>query len=127
MGYAYYVLADGREAGYAVEDVCNQDGCEAKIDRGLAFLCGKTPGGDEYGCGGYFCGEDLTFDQCPSCWETNPLCLECGEPMRGREVEDPAGDRTGYCEGCWEVMEVSYREELLEAMETQRTERAGAS
>lgn len=59
MGYAHYVLADGREAGYAVEDICNEDGCNTKIDRGFGYLCGDIPGGDEYGCGGYFCGEHL--------------------------------------------------------------------
>jgi hypothetical protein len=59
MSYARYVLADGREAGYGVDDVCNQDGCDKKIDRGLGCLCGDMPGGDEYGCGGYFCGEHL--------------------------------------------------------------------
>lgn len=59
MGYASYTLPDGREAGYAVEAICEEDGCGAKIDRGLGFLCGNTPGGDEYGCGGYFCGGHL--------------------------------------------------------------------
>lgn len=62
MGYASYTIyRNGQEieAGYAVEDVCNKDDCPAKIDRGLDYLCGATPGGDEYGCGGYFCGEHM--------------------------------------------------------------------
>ena len=62
MGYASYTVYRGGEeieAGYAVDDVCNADGCEKKIDRGLAYLCGETPGGDEHGCGGYFCEEHL--------------------------------------------------------------------
>lgn len=73
MGHASYtVYRNGEEieAGYAVEDVCNRDGCEKEIDRGLGCLCGRTPGGDEYGCGGYFCGEHLFGgdpQQCPSC------------------------------------------------------------
>ncbi|WP_369211334.1 hypothetical protein [Streptomyces flavofungini] len=61
MGYASYEITrqDGTtiQAGYGIDTVCEQDGCTEKIDRGLAYLCGKTPGGDEYGCGGYFCGE----------------------------------------------------------------------
>ena len=64
MGYASYTVhRNGQkiEAGYAVEDTCNEEGCPADIDRGLAYLCGETPGGDEYGCGGYFCGEHLRF------------------------------------------------------------------
>lgn len=73
MGYAQYTLADGREAGYAVSDVCNLDGCTIDIDRGLDYLCGQTPGGDEYGCGKYFCGSHLSSgpvagaQQCAEC------------------------------------------------------------
>lgn len=80
MGYAHYTLADGREAGYSVTDVCNEpDVCNEKIDRGLGYLCGGTPGGDEYGCGGYFCGahlyggpDECVGGQCARClaaWE----------------------------------------------------------
>lgn len=47
------------DVGYDVEDVCNEDDCPTNIDRGAAYLCGETPGGDEYGCGGYFCAEHL--------------------------------------------------------------------
>lgn len=61
MGYAYYTLADGREAGYGVTATCDKDGCDAEIDRGLGYLCGHMPGGDEWGCGGYFCGEHLFY------------------------------------------------------------------
>ena len=63
MGNAYYKVTrqDGKtiEAGYGVETVCEEKGCREKIDRGLAYLCGKQPGGDEYGCGGYFCANHL--------------------------------------------------------------------
>jgi hypothetical protein len=60
MGYAQYTLPDGREAGYAVEDVCNRDDCHEKIDRGLGHLCGELPG-DERGCGKYFCSAHLYY------------------------------------------------------------------
>lgn len=73
MGYARYeIFRNGEkiEAGYAVEAVCDKDGCTNKIDRGLAYLCGQTPGGDEYGCGGYFCADHLTYNQ---------QCQPCGE------------------------------------------------
>src|SRR3954451_17828938 len=59
MGYAHYVLADGREAGYGVEATCDEDGCTEKIDRGMGYLCGDEPGEDEFGCGKYFCGRHL--------------------------------------------------------------------
>jgi hypothetical protein len=62
MGYALYeITRNGEtiEAGYSVETICEQTECKAEIDRGLAHLCGNTPGGDEYGCGGYYCSEHL--------------------------------------------------------------------
>ena len=59
MGYASYDTPLG-EAGYAVEDVCHQDGCNEQIDRGLAFLCGDQPGEPcEIGCGRWFCADHL--------------------------------------------------------------------
>lgn len=61
MGYAEYGLADGRKAGYAVEATCDEQDCTVRIDRGLGYLCGQMPGGDEWGCGGYFCSAHLFF------------------------------------------------------------------
>ncbi|SDK79467.1 hypothetical protein [Streptomyces indicus] len=62
MGYALYTVhRNGEEidAGYSVEATCEEPECSEQIDRGLAYLCGAIPGGDEYGCGGYFCGAHL--------------------------------------------------------------------
>lgn len=59
MGNAFYHLADGRDAGYGVDDTCSASDCNARIDRGLAHLCGTEPGRPEEGCGDYFCGEHL--------------------------------------------------------------------
>lgn len=71
MGYARYeIMRNGEkiEAGYSVETVCEKTDCKAAIDRGLAYLCGKMPGGDEHGCGGYFCEQHLYGDnQCETC------------------------------------------------------------
>ncbi len=59
MGYAYYTLPDGREAGYGVEAECDAPGCQVRIDRGLGYLCGRNPDGhkdaEEPGCGNYYC------------------------------------------------------------------------
>lgn len=83
MGYAHYVLADGREAGYGVSSTCEAGECEEKIDRGLAYLCGQMPGGDEHGCGGYFCYEHLlegyVADEQPRRFVAAPcsLCPTC--------------------------------------------------
>ncbi|MGW2920366.1 hypothetical protein ACWDBF_21245 [Streptomyces angustmyceticus] len=77
MGYAHYeITRNGKtiEAGYSVPTTCEQPGCNERIDRGLAHLCGETPGGDEHGCGGYFCGNHLYMN-------SNPAA--CGSACRG--------------------------------------------
>lgn len=70
MGYAYYLLPDGREAGYGVEAECDADDCTAVIDRGLGYLCGTAPDGHrepcEPGCGRYFCMDHHGTHDCPN-------------------------------------------------------------
>ena len=67
MGFAYYEI-NGKPCGYGVEATCEEPGCDAKIDRGLAYLCGRIPGGDDTHCGGYFCAAHLYLDQrCRRC------------------------------------------------------------
>ncbi len=64
MGYARYeIYRNGEkiEAGYAVEAMCDKPDCTARVWRGLDALCGENPGGDEHGCGGYFCDDDLSM------------------------------------------------------------------
>lgn len=58
---SYEIYRNGKKikAGYLIATTCEQPGCNEKIDRGLAYLCGEQPGGDENGCGGYFCGHHL--------------------------------------------------------------------
>ncbi|MEU0786307.1 hypothetical protein ABZ341_32600 [Streptomyces sp. NPDC006173] len=78
MGYAHYTITrngEQIEAGYGVGTVCESDTCEEQIDRGLAHLCGATPGGDEYGCGGYFCGQHLYM--APEVPGAEGLCEPC--------------------------------------------------
>lgn len=86
MGYAFYeIYRNGKkiEAGYSVATVCEEDGCEENIDRGLVHLCGATPGGDEYGCGGYFCGQHLLGSPVP---EASGQCKSCSDRY---EAEHP--------------------------------------
>lgn len=91
MGYAFYeIYRNGEkiEAGYGVPTVCEQDGCTERIDRGLAHLCGKTPGGDEHGCGGYFCEDDLNCDnQCKPCAEAADKANTWVRPDGGEEFD----------------------------------------
>lgn len=81
MGYARYEIhRNGQkiEAGYDVQAVCEEDGCTEKIDRGLAYLCGETPGGDEHGCGGYYCGSHLYMTLMEG---VGDLCKRCKEAV----------------------------------------------
>jgi hypothetical protein len=79
MGYAYYLI-NGRERGYAVEALCDEEICERKIDHGLAYLCGDDPYGGPDSCAGYFCGEHLYFT------DRGQRCDKCARAME--------------CEGC---------------------------
>jgi len=45
----------GRPIGYAFPAWCDEEGCTAKIDRGLSYACGGMHGGDEISCENYFC------------------------------------------------------------------------
>lgn len=69
MGYGYYTLPDGREAGYGVRAECDAEGCATEIDRGLGYLCGRNPLGhkdeEEPGCSKYFCGTHKYDHNCP--------------------------------------------------------------
>jgi hypothetical protein len=94
MGNAYYeIYRNGEkiEAGYGVEAVCEEDGCEEKIDRGLAFLCGETPGGDEYGCGGYYCSKHLYMGSVDLRSSVNAdLCKRCTKRQEEHETREPS-------------------------------------
>jgi hypothetical protein len=92
MGYAYYTVwrrGEEIEAGYSVDAECERVGCCKEIDRGLDHLCGNTPGGDEWGCGGYFCDEDLFIpridigDDTPR-WLCNS-CLDKYDDINGQD------------------------------------------
>ena len=86
MGYAYYeIYRNGEkiEAGYSVETVCEEPGCDEKIDRGLGHLCGETPGGDEHGCGGYYCGQHLHMTSGKG---MRDLCARCCERAEQEEA-----------------------------------------
>lgn len=69
--------------GYAVEAVCDLEGCDKKIDRGLAYCCGDMHDGGEHGCGGYFCGKHLFYSSSPE-----SLCSDCLKAWE-REHPDP--------------------------------------
>ncbi|HEU4543315.1 MAG TPA: hypothetical protein VFR23_19450 [Jiangellaceae bacterium] len=105
MGYAYYVLPDGREAGYGVNAICDRDGCKAQIDRGLDYLCGTWPGDPEDGCGNYFCGKHEFDHDCPDRGddaEDGPPCCD----LHNRNCEPPSE----LC--CWACTEANHPNHL---------------
>lgn len=72
MGYGFYVLADGREAGYTVTAECDTEGCEEEVSRGMDALCADYPhvregdGQGDWGCGDYFCQLHQEIHDCSS-------------------------------------------------------------
>lgn len=116
MGYASYTVyrrGEQIEAGYAIEDTCNQPDCNAEIDRGLGYLCGATPGGDEHGCGGYFCDEHLfisSVDGLPQ------LCAACGAKVRKQrhaEFRDQLVDAVKAMDGVKDAAALADKPEVL--------------
>lgn len=62
-----------RDIGYGVPAYCDHPKCNAKIDRGLSYVCGGEPYGGEHGCGLYFCYEHQHYRSA-----TNPqACARC--------------------------------------------------
>lgn len=94
MGWAFGELPDGTAVGYGVPDVCNEDGCDQAIDRGLAYVCGGMHGGDGVGCGGYFCGTHLEHRPRPNARRSESqwvqVCSRCAEELPEEdEAEEP--------------------------------------
>lgn len=56
-----------RDIGYGVPARCDHPGCDEKIDRGLAHVCGGEPYGGEDGCGLYFCAKHGGGGLCERC------------------------------------------------------------
>lgn len=63
---------DDRPIGYAITATCDEPGCSAKIDRGLAYACGGMHGGGKHGCGRYFCPAHLVVGGA-----SEQLCAAC--------------------------------------------------
>jgi len=75
MGWSIGFDGDwNRDIGYGVPAVCDHPKCDAKIDRGLSYVCGGDPYGGDKGCGLYFCGDHLAGDpeRCERCLAGQP-------------------------------------------------------
>lgn len=56
-----------RDIGYGVPAFCDHPACNAKIDRGLSYVCGGEPHGGDKGCGLYFCWKHGGGRLCARC------------------------------------------------------------
>lgn len=78
MGWALgYDSAWDRDIGYGVPAYCDYPGCEAEIDRGLAYVCGGESYGGDRGCGLYFCPKHLHLHT-----RLPQLCERCAPQIR---------------------------------------------
>ena len=84
-----------RDIGYGVPATCDHPGCNAKIDRGLAHVCGGEHYGGDRGCGLYFCGDHL--------WANN-LCDRCASED---EPFDPKPDTIEWIQ--WKLTDGSWQ------------------
>lgn len=56
-----------RDIGYGVPAICDHEGCNEEIDRGLGYVCGGDLYGGEDGCGLFFCCKHLYPIRCDRC------------------------------------------------------------
>lgn len=100
MGYGYYLLPSGKEAGYGVSATCEHPGCSAEIDRGMSYACGGEAG-DQGGCSceGYFCTKHL----------------HAVTPISGTHARTELGSWPDLCPQC--VSRAAFLDEIEEAEE----------
>lgn len=95
-----------RDVGYGVPAICDHPNCEAKINRGLSYVCGGEPYGDDDGCGLFFCGDHLAFygDHKPQ------QCERCGNPDDPEDAKpfDPKPDTQGWID--WKLIDASWED-----------------
>lgn len=104
MGWAHCGTdSKGREIGYGIPATCDHEGCDAKIDRGLAYACGGMHGSDGGSCEGYFCSDhrtwpDLTTEEDEFFEEmyephSHEFCHECAEFVVQMVRDEMAAER----------------------------------
>lgn len=72
--------SQGRPIGYAALATCDHPGCQAQIDRGLAYVCGGMHGESEVSCEKYFC-EEHRQDFVESVEGTTRVCSSCANEL----------------------------------------------
>ena len=80
----------GRPIGYVFAATCDEPGCNAKIDRGLAYACGGMHG-ESIGCEDYFCGDHMHYAHDPGEGRGIQVCARCAanyEETRHQEYRE---------------------------------------
>lgn len=77
-----YDEALDRDVGHLVTAYCDHPGCNAVINRGLAFTCGGEFMGGDHGCGLHFCPEHLTYGD-----GDHRVCERCAAGERRFDVK----------------------------------------
>lgn len=75
-----------RDIGYGVPATCDHPGCGAKIDRGLAYVCGGEPYGGEHGCGLFFCDAHMLLPL------DGKIIQQCERCAAGKDPFEPTPD-----------------------------------
>lgn len=90
-----------RDIGYGVPALCDQPGCAERIDRGLGYVCGGRPYGEEHGCGLYFCEAHRWYGEQE---DAQILCQRCndGEPAYEPKPDIPEWLRWKLTDGSWQ-------------------------
>ncbi len=104
-----------RDIGYGVPATCDHPGCNEKIDRGIAHVCGGEPYGGDEGCGLYFCSKHLNLGVDG---KDHQICDRCSE---GKEAFDAKPDHREWIE--WKLTDASWaqwRDENQEAVAAMR-------
>ena len=94
MGWAFCgPNRHGQDTGYGVSATCDEPGCDARIDRGLGYLCGGNYylHDTEETCAKYYCSEHLVYAEVTD--EDGEkrylqVCSRCAEEITKREEAD---------------------------------------
>lgn len=84
----------GRPIGYGFPATCDHPGCDAKIDRGLSYVCGSMHGEDEWSCERYFCEQhkrNYVYEDCAG-GRLITVCDECAAFLLGTGEWGPNED-----------------------------------
>ncbi|WKW86104.1 hypothetical protein SEA_JONJAMES_130 [Gordonia Phage JonJames] len=100
----------GRDIGYGVPSICDQPGCDERIDRGLAYVCGSDVYGGEYGCGLFFCLDHLRYvvveEEGPDGEDLMGMPAVCDRCTWGKKPHTPTDDTREWME--WKLTDESW-------------------